>query len=67
MIEASVAMVALAGLFVAFGLLRVADRTACGGGCHGCTGGSECNLPEAGARGAARAPEQDSEESGGIP
>jgi hypothetical protein len=39
MIEATVAMAAMAGLFVAFGLMRVADRD----GAHGCGHGSGCS------------------------
>ena len=37
MIEATVAIVAMAGLFVLFGALRIADRGGCEGGCAGCT------------------------------
>jgi hypothetical protein len=37
MIQATVAIVAMAGLFVLFGTLRLADRGECGGGCAGCT------------------------------
>jgi hypothetical protein len=38
MIEATVAMAAMAGLFVAFGLMRVADRA----GSHGCGAPAGC-------------------------
>ena len=55
MIEATVAMAAMAGLFVAFGLLRVADREGargCGheGRCGGCSNGCEheCGLHDTG-------------------
>ncbi len=41
MIEATVGMVVMAVLFVAFGLLAPAERTGCGGGCGGCGGDCE--------------------------
>lgn len=54
MIEATVAMAAMAGLFVAFGLMRIPDRAGghgCGHGCDaegGCPGsacsGSGCGI-----------------------
>lgn len=50
MIEATVAMAAMAGLFVVFGALRLADRSeaggGCGGGCAGCSDSCEANDPE---------------------
>ena len=43
MIAASIAMVAMAGLFVIFGMFALADgRQSCGGDCGGCVG--ECEL-----------------------
>ena len=56
MIEATVAMAAMAGLFVAFGLMRVADRAGgygCGHGdaCAGCSGSAcatECEFHDTG-------------------
>jgi hypothetical protein len=41
MIEATVAIVVMAGLFVLFGTLRLADRRGCDGGCAGC--GNACD------------------------
>ena len=40
MIESTVAIVVVAVLFVVFGVLRLADRGPCDGGCSGC--GLEC-------------------------
>lgn len=37
MIGATVVMAAMAGLFVVFGLFRLADRRGCEGSCAGCT------------------------------
>jgi len=36
MISATIAMTAMAGLFVLFGLLATADRRDCDGACGGC-------------------------------
>jgi len=41
MIEVTVAIVAMAGLFVLFGALRLADRRGCDGTCSGCTSACE--------------------------
>ena len=37
MIQSLIAIVGMAGLFVLFGTLRLADRRSCDGGCAGCT------------------------------
>lgn len=44
MIGATVAVVVMAGLFVLFGALRLADRSGCDGGCGGCTNECEHHL-----------------------
>jgi hypothetical protein len=36
MIGATVAMAVMAGLFIVFGMLGLADRGSCGGACGGC-------------------------------
>jgi hypothetical protein len=65
MIEATVAMAAMAGLFVAFGLMRIADRASCHGGCAGCSGGDAC-AAERCAGPEARPQDDAPRESGGI-
>ena len=42
MIEATIAMAAMAALFVVFGALRVADRSSCGGSCRECEAAAGC-------------------------
>jgi hypothetical protein len=65
MIEATVAMAAMAGLFVAFGLMRIADRASCHGGCAGCSGGDAC-AADPGADRDPRPQDDAPRESGGI-